>query len=169
MAGTLANGGTCPITGERVFRSEAVGNVLSLMSSCGMSIYSGQFAFNVKIHSFSLTFHFLLTPWSLLLCAFQMGIPAISNVGGGMMLVIPDVAGISIYSPKLDWLNNPVRGVEFCQELINLYQFHKYDNVGMHGHSNKIDPTLKRSFTANELGIQLLFASANGDVVFLRR
>ena len=34
---------------------------------------------------------------------------------------------------------------------------------------NKIDPTLKRSFTANELGIQLLFASANGDVVFLRR
>jgi len=144
MAGTLANGGTCPITGERVFRSEAVGNVCSLMSSCGMSIYSGQFAFN-------------------------MGIPAISNVGGGMMLVIPDVAGICIYSPKLDRINNPVRGVEFCQELINLYQFHKYDNVGLHGHSNKIDPTLKRSFTANELGIQLLFASANGDVVFLRR
>ena len=49
MAGTLANGGTCPITGERVFRSEAVGNVCSLMSSCGMSIYSGQFAFNVGI------------------------------------------------------------------------------------------------------------------------
>ena len=48
MAGTLANGGTCPITGERVFRSEAVGNVCSLMSSCGMSIYSGQFAFNVS-------------------------------------------------------------------------------------------------------------------------
>ena len=115
-----------------------------------------------------MTFHFFAA-WSLLLCTFQMGIPAISNVGGGMMLVIPDVAGISIYSPKLDWLNNPVRGVEFCQELINLYQFHKYDNVGMHGHSNKIDPTLKRSFTANELGIQLLFASANGDVVFLRR
>ena len=49
MAGTLANGGTCPITGERVFRSEAVGNVCSLMSSCGMSIYSGQFAFNVSL------------------------------------------------------------------------------------------------------------------------
>ena len=60
MAGTLANGGTCPITGERVFRSEAVGNVLSLMSSCGMSIYSGQFAFNVKIHSFYDISFFLL-------------------------------------------------------------------------------------------------------------
>lgn len=98
-----------------------------------------------------------------------MGMPAISSVCGAMMLIIPDVAGITIFSPRLDNIKNPVRAVQFCQELINLYQFHKYDNVGLHGHSNKIDPTLKRSFTANELGIQLLFASANGDVVFLRR
>ena len=48
MAGTLANGGICPITEERVFNSDAVQHVLSLMSSCGMGIYSGQFAFNVS-------------------------------------------------------------------------------------------------------------------------
>ena len=48
MAGTLANGGVCPITEERVFNSDAVQHVLSLMSSCGMGIYSGQFAFNVN-------------------------------------------------------------------------------------------------------------------------
>ena len=52
MAGTLANGGVCPITGERVLQSDAVGHVLSLMSSCGMSIYSGQFAFNVSFFPF---------------------------------------------------------------------------------------------------------------------
>ena len=82
------------------------------------------------------------------------------------MLVIPDVAGITIFSPKLDNINNPIRGVQFCQELINLYQFHKYDNVGMPigEPENKIDPILKKSFTTNELGIQLLFASANGDL-----
>ena len=85
------------------------------------------------------------------------------------MLVIPDVAGITIFSPKLDHINNSVRGVEFCQQLIKLYEFHKYDNVGLQGTSKKIDPTLKRRYTANELGIQLLFASANGDLVFLRR
>jgi len=145
IAGTLANGGTCPITGERILKSDAVAHVLSLMSSCGMSIYSGQFAFNI-------------------------GMPAISSSSGAMMLVIPDVAGICIFSPKLDAINNTVRGVQFCQELINIYQFHKYDNVGTTlCRSSKIDPTLKRSFTASELGIQLLFASANGDLIFLRR
>ena len=49
MAGTLANGGVCPITGEKILSSEAVEHVLALMSSCGMSIFSGQFAFNVII------------------------------------------------------------------------------------------------------------------------
>ena len=33
----------------------------------------------------------------------------------------------------------------------------------------KIDPTLKKSFSVNELGIQLLFAAANGDMLALRR
>jgi glutaminase len=99
----------------------------------------------------------------------QIGMPSISAVSGTIMLVVPDVMGITIWSPKLDRVNASVRGVRFCQELINLYQFHKYDNVGMHGHSKKMDPTLKRSYTANELGIQLLFAAANGDLVFLRR
>ena len=67
MAGTLANGGICPINGERVrqtlryelslhlglefqvLAAEAVKNVLSLMYSCGMYNYSGQFAFQVAL------------------------------------------------------------------------------------------------------------------------
>ena len=48
MAATLANHGTCPITGERVLHSDAVSHVVALMYSCGMSISSGQFAFNVR-------------------------------------------------------------------------------------------------------------------------
>ena len=48
MGATLANGGVCPITGEEVLKPESVRDVLSLMHSCGMYNYSGQFAFKVK-------------------------------------------------------------------------------------------------------------------------
>ena len=49
IAATLANGGICPITGERVLASEAVRNALSLMHCCGMYDYSGHFAFKVSL------------------------------------------------------------------------------------------------------------------------
>ena len=48
MAATLANGGIFPITGEKVLQPNAVRDVLSLMHSCGMYDYSGQFAFKVN-------------------------------------------------------------------------------------------------------------------------
>ena len=49
IAATLANGGVCPITGERILRPASVRNVLSLMLSCGLYNYSGDFAFKVCI------------------------------------------------------------------------------------------------------------------------
>ena len=62
MGATLANGGICPTTGEKVLCNLAlcphlcslqvleapdVRDVLSLMYSCGMYNYSGEFAFTV--------------------------------------------------------------------------------------------------------------------------
>ena len=68
MAATLANGGICPLTEKRIFDSRAARDVLSLMHSCCIDSYSGQFAFTV-------------------------GLPAKSGVSGCTMVIIPVVCG----------------------------------------------------------------------------
>lgn len=42
-------GGICPITGDKVLEPETVCNCLSLMYSCGMYDYSGEFAFIIGL------------------------------------------------------------------------------------------------------------------------
>jgi glutaminase len=105
VAATLANGGVCPTTGEQVLRSSTVRACLSLMYSCGMYDFSGEFA-------------------------FTMGVPAKSGVSGALMVVVPNVLGLCTWSPPLDALGNSVRGIQFCRELVARFNFHGYDDVG---------------------------------------
>uniref|UniRef100_A0A674F3K1 glutaminase n=1 Tax=Salmo trutta TaxID=8032 RepID=A0A674F3K1_SALTR len=142
MAATLANGGFCPITGERVLGPEAVRNTLSLMHSCGMYDFSGQFAFHV-------------------------GLPAKSGVAGGILLVVPNVMGIMCWSPPLDKLGNSVRGIQFCTDLVSLCNFHNYDNLKHF--VKKLDPRREGGDQRVKSVINLLFAAYTGDVSALRR
>ncbi|XP_063790152.1 glutaminase kidney isoform, mitochondrial-like isoform X2 [Pseudophryne corroboree] len=142
MAATLANGGFCPITGERVLSPEAVRNTLSLMHSCGMYDFSGQFAFHV-------------------------GLPAKSGVSGGILLVVPNVMGMMFWSPPLDKLGNSVRGIQFCQDLVSLCNFHNYDNL--RHFAKKLDPRREGGDQRVKSVINILFAAFTGDVSALRR
>lgn len=60
MAATLANGGICPITDEKVLNPDCVRDVLSLMHSCGMYDYSGQFAFKVSFGEIVIFYNYKL-------------------------------------------------------------------------------------------------------------
>uniref|UniRef100_A0A8C6P1P9 glutaminase n=1 Tax=Nothobranchius furzeri TaxID=105023 RepID=A0A8C6P1P9_NOTFU len=142
MAATLANGGICPITGDRVLSAEAVRNTLSLMHSCGMYDFSGQFAFHV-------------------------GLPAKSGVSGAVLLVVPNVMGLMCWSPPLDRLGNSVRGIHFCQELVSYFNFHNYDNL--RHFTKKHDPRRRTDDDPNKLVVNLMFAAYSGDVSALRR
>ena len=104
IAATLANGGVCPVTNNVVFSPDIVKNALSLMSSCGMYDYSGEWAYTI-------------------------GLPAKSGVSGIIMGIIPNVMGVAVFSPKLDEIGNSSRGIEFFKKLTAKYPFHVYDNV----------------------------------------
>ncbi|XP_066158122.1 glutaminase liver isoform, mitochondrial isoform X2 [Euwallacea fornicatus] len=142
IGSTLANGGICPLSEEKVLKPESVRDVLSLMHSCGMYDYSGQFAFKV-------------------------GLPTKSGVSGALLVVIPNVMGICLWSPPLDSLGNSCRGVQFCEELVKKFNFHRYDNL--RHETNKLDPR-KHKFETKGLNIvNLLFSAAAGDLPGLRR
>jgi glutaminase len=102
MAATLANRGVNPLTGKQALRGEYVESVLSVMGTCGMYDYAGEWLYNV-------------------------GIPAKSGVAGGVLAVLPGQLGIGVFSPRLDAHGNSVRGIQVCKELSRYLDLHLFN------------------------------------------
>lgn len=139
---TLANGGVCPTTQERVLSQSTVRNCLSVTQMCGMYDGSGDFF-------------------------FRIGLPAKSGVGGGVVLVVPKLMGICIFSPRLDEQGNSVRGVEFAKRLIEESRLHLYD--GVMTDPNRIDPRVPLARWKASQVSEALWAASKGDVRTLMR
>jgi glutaminase len=104
MAATLANRGINPITAEKAVDSSYIKDILSVMYTCGMYNFAGEWA-------------------------YKIGIPAKSGVSGGIIAVIPGKMGIAVFSPLLDSRGNSVRGVKVCEELSQKFGLHMFDCV----------------------------------------
>ncbi|EDV20482.1 uncharacterized protein TRIADDRAFT_61194 [Trichoplax adhaerens] len=141
IAATLANGGICPTTEQRVFNETAVRDTLSVMNSCGMSDYTGRFA-------------------------FEVGLPAKSGISGGIFIIIPNVMGICTWSPLLDNHSNSVRGVKFCKRLVEEFNFHYYDSLI---NIEKNDPRLSAEYVYGLKYSRIFTAAASGDLSALKR
>lgn len=105
MGATLANGGVNPLTGVRAIEEQYVKDVLSVMYTCGMYDFAGEWGYRV-------------------------GIPAKSGVGGGIVAVVPGEIGIGTFSPPLDERGNSVRGIQVCRELSERFGLHAFETRG---------------------------------------
>lgn len=102
MGAALANGGVNPKTGEHVLDTELVDEVLSVMLLSGFYDESGRWAYDV-------------------------GLPAKSGVGGGIIAVAPGRMAIAAFSPRLSSAGNSIRGMRaiemIARELrLNIFQ-----------------------------------------------
>ncbi len=109
MAATLAFGGVNPVTRRRVIDAAVARDVLSIMGSCGMYDFSGE--------------------WML-----RVGLPAKSGVSGGVLAVAPSQFGVATYSPRLDAHGNSVRGgliVETLSERFGMHLLEPHESVAV--------------------------------------
>jgi glutaminase len=102
MAGTLANGGKNPVTGKQVIAQEHVHRLLAVMATAGLYDDSGIWLFNV-------------------------GLPAKSGVGGGIIAVSPGKFGIGAFSPPLDAAGNSVKAQRVIQAVSSALGGNPYD------------------------------------------
>lgn len=103
MAATLANQGTNPITQEQAVDARYIRDILSVMYTCGMYNFAGEWA-------------------------YKIGLPAKSGVSGGIIAIVPDQVGIAVFSPPLDERGNSVRGVKVCEDLSHQFGLHLFDS-----------------------------------------
>lgn len=101
MAATLANDGTNPLTGACAIQAEYVQDILSVMYTCGMYDFSGEWAYRV-------------------------GLPAKSGISGGIIAVVPQRMGIGVFSPLLDARGNSIRGMRVCADLSHRFGLHTF-------------------------------------------
>jgi glutaminase len=85
MGATLANGGTNPLTHERVVDAESCHCTLAVMTTAGLYETSGDWLYDI-------------------------GLPGKSGIGGGIVTVAPGKGGLGTFAPSLDSAGNSVRG-----------------------------------------------------------
>jgi glutaminase len=111
MGATLADGGVNPVTGERVIAQEVCHYTLAVMLTAGLYETSGDWLYDV-------------------------GLPAKSGIGGGIVTISPGKGGMGTFAPRLDGAGNSVRGqlvARFLSARLGLDLLISAPDSGVHG------------------------------------
>jgi glutaminase len=111
MGATLADGGVNPVTGERVIDAATCHYTLAVMLTAGLYETSGDWLYDI-------------------------GLPAKSGIGGGIVTVAPGKGGMGTFSPPLDAAGNSVRGrlvARFLSARLGMDLLISAPDSGVHG------------------------------------
>ncbi|MGD9959471.1 glutaminase A [Nocardioides sp.] len=101
MGATLADGGVNPVTGVRVVEPRTCHHTLAVMATAGLYETSGDWLYDI-------------------------GLPAKSGIGGGIVTSAPGKGGLGTFAPRLDDAGNSVKGqlaARFLSEQLGLNLF----------------------------------------------
>mmetsp|Transcript_20900 Transcript_20900/g.53964 ORF Transcript_20900/g.53964 Transcript_20900/m.53964 type:complete len:611 (-) Transcript_20900:320-2152(-) len=99
IAATFANRGVNPLTRERALSEEVVDVTLPRLYAYGMNNFTGTWMFDV-------------------------GVPAIASGSGHLLLIIPGVMGVAIWSPPLNEQGVSLKGFELAKTYVSHHGFH---------------------------------------------
>ena len=98
----IANDGVDPIHGTALIAPEHVRTIKSIMFTCGMYDNSGKFG-------------------------VQVGVPAKSGVGGGLVCAARGPMGIGLYGPALDAFGNSCGAIKAMTHISKALRLHVFD------------------------------------------
>ena len=106
-AAVMAGGGKLPGSQISPFKHKKLNeallaSVISIMSNCGLYDGSGEFA-------------------------YRIGLPGKSGVGGGIMCIVPGLAGIAVFSPALDSKGNSARGLYMLEKISENFRYNIFN------------------------------------------
>lgn len=98
----LANNGMNPYTGKHYIAPGYVRTIKSLMFTCGMYDFSGE--------------------WGV-----RIGLPAKSGVGGGVVCTVKNTMGFGLYGPALDKHGNSIASITAMEHISHLLSLHVFN------------------------------------------
>ncbi|MBQ1684403.1 MAG: glutaminase A [Clostridia bacterium] len=98
----ISNGGVNPFSGENWIEPNHVRTLKSIMFTCGMYDFSGEFGVRV-------------------------GVPSKSGVGGGIVCAARGPMGIGLYGPSLDPYGNSIAAVRAMEHISEELDLHVFD------------------------------------------
>jgi glutaminase len=58
---------------------------------------------------------------------FHVGLPAVAGLSGATMIIVPNVLGFAVYSPRLNLYEKSAKALSFCKKFCSHFKLSIFD------------------------------------------